>query len=214
MRAAHTKTTDIDPAPNSDQLAAIEKMISAELVDLDTTKSHPLLPHIYDAKFPPLLEREHARIAAGDKREQGIDMSRYEALEDPPPIIPPSGDVASEEIIGKWRRLLEHAYTTSSFLGWRQTNLALLEKYGNKAWPISNWAVEADLRTLEKDLAEMKNRIQELEESRRQMQGSVQGEMVGLEEAWRKGIGRMIETQAAAEELRHQILERRREAAS
>jgi len=49
-----------------------------------------------------------------------------------------------------------------------------------------------------------------LERERRTRQNGVKGEMEGLEEAWRTGVGRHIEVMAACEGVRRHILERRR----
>jgi pre-mRNA-splicing factor SPF27 len=38
--------------------------------------------------------------------------------------------------------------------------------------------------------------------------------MQSLENTWRQGVGRMLETQAAAEKLRLEILERKRQGAT
>jgi pre-mRNA-splicing factor SPF27 len=45
---------------------------------------------------------------------------------------------------------------------------------------------------------------------RRSQQQSVQGEIQTLEGTWKKGVGRVLETEVAAEGLKQQILEKRR----
>jgi len=46
--------------------------------------------------------------------------------------------------------------------------------------------------------------------ARKSAQEGVAGEIVGLGETWRRGVGRVLETEVAAEGLRREILERRR----
>lgn len=89
-------------------------------------------------------------------------------------------------------------------------NLSLLETYGKNAWLISNSQLEDVLRRLEGEVDGVKTEGEEVERERRGVQESAAAEMRGLEDGWRRGVGRMIETQAAAERLREEILERRR----
>ena len=46
---------------------------------------------------------------------------------------------------------------------------------------------------------------------RRRVQEGVAGEMRGLEEAWKKGVGSVLETEVAIERLRAQVRERLRQ---
>lgn len=45
---------------------------------------------------------------------------------------------------------------------------------------------------------------------RRRVQDEVGGELKGLEETWKRGVGRVLETEIATEGLRQQVLERQR----
>lgn len=110
----------------------------------------------------------------------------------------------------QWSQALRQAYTSHAYLSGRQMNLALLERYGKNAWLVGNSQVEEELRTLEKELAETRRQGEEVDEQRRRAQETVSGELEGLEEAWRNGIGRAIEAEVAGEGLRRQILEKSR----
>ena len=66
------------------------------------------------------------------------------------------------------------------------------------------------MRDLEKEVAEAKKEVEGLERERRTRQNGVKGEMEGLEEAWRTGVGRHIEVMAACEGVRKEILVQRR----
>lgn len=130
-------------------------------------------------------------------------MSRYEV-----PSAPESNDVA------EWRAALRQAYASSEYLSSRLTNLGLLETYGKNAWLIGNSQLEDILKVLEQEVSKAKTEVEEVEAARRRAQEGVKGEMEGLEQAWRTGVGRMIEVEVASEGLRREILERRRAAAS
>jgi pre-mRNA-splicing factor SPF27 len=180
-------------------------LLAQELKTVDTSAPHEHLPHAYAPRWPSALVKEHSRIESGVDREQGVDMSRYEAIEVPEED---SGDSA------EYRDALKKAYAQSSYLSWREMNLGMLEKYGKNSWLISNSQLEHILKQLEIELAESKRALAEEESLRKTQQEAVAGEMLGLDEGWKKGIGKIIETELAVEDLRQQILERRRATAS
>lgn len=75
---------------------------------------------------------------------------------------------------------------------------------------MANSQLEDILRELEKEVAAARAVVEDVEQQRRSMQESGRGEMKGLEREWRERVGRVVETQAAAEGLRREILRRRR----
>jgi len=130
---------------------------------------------------------------------RGIDRARYEALEAP-----------SSQEETEWRAALHQAYTSSTYLSARSTSLSLLDTYGKNAWLISNSQLEDLLRAQERALAERKAEIDHVVIERKNAQEAVGAEITGLEENWRRGVGRTLETEVAAEAVRREILERRR----
>lgn len=92
----------------------------------------------------------------------------------------------------------------------RHENLALLEESGKNAWLIGNSQLEEILRGLEKELAEMKEAAETVNKERKMAQEARHGELVGLEESWKRGVGAILDVELAAENLRLQILEQRR----
>ena len=173
---------------------------------------HPsLIPSAsYAPKFSEALEKEHARLAADpNSKITSIDLSRYEALE-PPPNTDPTSDEDKPELLAQWNDTLKKAYASSEYLRSRLTELGLLEKFGKNAWLISNSQLEDILKALETDLAGMKAQVEATEAARRAQQENIKGEVVALEGSWKRGVGRVLETEVAAEGLRREILERRR----
>ena len=130
----------------------------------------------------------------------GIDLTRYEAPEKP----------ADDSEIETWRKSLRQAYMSSSYLSGRLTNLSLLEEFGKNAWLISNSQLEDILRDLEKELSEQKEAVENINKSRKAAQEESRAELVGLEEAWKQGVGKAIEVQLATDGVRREILQRRR----
>ena len=75
---------------------------------------------------------------------------------------------------------------------------------------MGNSQLEDILKEIEAELAETRKQHEEVETLRRTQQESVLGEIKTLEDTWQKGVGRVLETEVAAEGLKQQILERRR----
>lgn len=151
----------------------------------------------------------HTGAAKDDKKKQtqlsAIDLSRYEVDDD--------DTAGGDDGTGELRARLSRAYTSQTYLRGRRAHLALLDSYGKNAWLVGNWQTEADLKSLEAELAETRKEVDLVTLRRQTAQNEAAGELRGLDETWRTGVGRVLETEAAAEELRLQILEARRQRA-
>ena len=194
----------IDATPSDQALASANALIQAELASQDQSILHPSIPEEQPSHFSDLIEAEHARISSNLPKDEdaGIDLTRYEALD-----APAKGDPQA------WKSTLAQAYASGEYLRGREVNLGLLETYGKNAWLIGNSQLENMLKGLEREVDGMKMELESAERERRGAQESAAAEMVALDGGWKKGVGRMIETQAAAERLREEILARRRAAA-
>ena len=138
-----------------------------------------------------------------------IDLSRYEAPE--PPARTSDAEGNSTPNLDEWRQTLQKAYTASSHLAMRHENLALLEENGKNAWLIGNSQLEDILRGIEKELTETKETAEAVNKERKIAQEARKGELMGLEESWKRGVGAILDVELAAEGLRMQILEQRRQ---
>jgi pre-mRNA-splicing factor SPF27 len=178
-------------------------LIAAELATDASSTLHPLIPA--EPIFNPseLIEQELQRKAAGLPITGGIDLSRYEQPETP----------SEENDVEAWNHSLRMAYTSSTYLSGRKSNLMLLEELGKNAWLIGNSQLEAILRQLERELNELNAAAESVNKSRKAAQEVSRGEMIGLEETWKRGIGRILEVEVAVEETRRRILEKRRQQA-
>jgi pre-mRNA-splicing factor SPF27 len=79
---------------------------------------------------------------------------------------------------------------------------------------VGNYHLEGELKALERELAETKREIDLLTLQRKEAQELAGPELASLEETWKRGVGRMLETEAAAEALRREVLELRRRMAA
>ncbi|RAL09902.1 pre-mRNA-splicing factor SPF27 family protein [Aspergillus homomorphus CBS 101889] len=207
INESHDSLPYIEAEPSTSARAAAERLITAELSADSQTTLHPSIPGCPEPQFSPLMQQEVDRKASGLPLTGGIDLSRYEAPE--PPARASDGSPNLEE----WRRTLQKAYTASSHLSMRHDNLALLEENGKNAWLIGNSQLEDILRGLEKELAETKEAAESVNKERKMAQEANKGELEGLEETWKRGVGAILEVELAAEGLRMQILEQRRQLA-
>ena len=193
----------IDVGPSEEALAAARALIDAESSQDTPRALHPSIPDAPEPKFSLLLQAELDRLETRQENEGGIDLTRYDALD-----APAKGDVQN------WRETLRRAYISAEYLRWREVNLALLETYGKNAWLVGNSQLEDLLKELEREIDTAKTELERVNQARMASQGNVAAEMQNLDETWRRGVGRMIEAQAAGEGLKQEILERRRHAVS
>ncbi|KAI2470958.1 Pre-mRNA-splicing factor SPF27 [Annulohypoxylon bovei var. microspora] len=202
----HESLPYVDPEPTSAEREAAESLIAAEQSTLPpsststSTSTSTSLPPLREPNFSPLIASELTRISAKQPLA-AIDLSRYEA---PEPSSPSASDAAALQT------KLSHAYTAGTYLRGRQTHLQLLDSYGKNAWLVGNWQLEAELRALERDLEDAKREIDVVNIQRRRVQDEVGGELRGLDETWKRGVSRVLETEIATEGLRQQVLERQR----
>lgn len=136
-------------------------------------------------------------------------MKRYEDL-DAPENTTPTSDEERPELLQRWNKALKQAYTSSEYVQGRLTQLGLLEKFGKNAWLVGNSQLEDILKGIEAELADLRKQQEEAEMLRQSQQNNASGEIKTLEETWKKGVGRVLETEVAAEGLKLQILEKRR----
>ncbi|KAJ9638113.1 hypothetical protein H2204_004424 [Knufia peltigerae] len=189
----------IDPEPTAAQKERARVLIDKELPADYLTTPHPSLPPLHETKFSELMSKELERVAVGQPMQGGIDMGRYEA--------PENEDVADLDVQAK-RCALRQAYVASTFLSGRQDNLQLLDEYGKNAWLVSNDRSEEILKDLERTLARLKSETDVINKSRKVTQEAHKAELFGLQDAWRRGIGQILEIEVATEELRHLIYDR------
>ncbi|KAI0009951.1 Pre-mRNA-splicing factor SPF27 [Xylariaceae sp. FL0662B] len=198
----HESLPYIDPEPTPAERAAAESLIASELRDT----SPPTLPLPQEQPtFSPLITAELTRVASKQPL-RAIDLSRYEAPDSSSSPTPTSPSTSSPSALAR-------AHTAHAYLTARHAHLRLLDAYGRNAWLVGNWQLEAELARLERELAAARRDVDLVNLRRRgaQNDAAAGAELRGLEDAWRRGVGRVLETEVAAEALRQEVLRRRRE---
>lgn len=100
------------------------------------------------------------------------------------------------------------------YLSGRHSNLTLLDEFGKNAWLIGNSQLEHLLQELEQELTRLKDDVENVNKARKAAQENSRGELLGLEETWKHGIGKILEVQVAGAGLRQLILERKNNSGS
>ncbi|EGR50633.1 uncharacterized protein TRIREDRAFT_57923 [Trichoderma reesei QM6a] len=206
--AYHESLPYIDPEPSPEALSAARALIASEQStssSSSSSSSSAALPPLKEPSFSPAISAQLSRIQSSQPPQPPLDLSRYEAQELPPPPSSDSSSPPSEATAQATRRALQNAFVSSSYLSSRAQNLALLDAHGRNAWLLSNYHLEAELRSLERDLAAAKRDIDLVNAARAARQTDVKAEMQTLEHNWREGVGRVLETEIAVQELREQI---------
>jgi pre-mRNA-splicing factor SPF27 len=108
------------------------------------------------------------------------------------------------------QKTLAQAYTSHTYLSSRLTQLQRLETSGKEEWLASNEVLVSILAGLERELQGTKEGIDRVVLERQVAQEAVKGEVEMLERSWREGVGKVLETEVAAESLRVRMLEERR----
>ncbi|KAM0341541.1 hypothetical protein ACHAPU_009989 [Fusarium lateritium] len=183
--AYHESLPYVDQEPTPEDLAAARALITAE------ASSQPPKPTSnIEPSFSPAITTELERISNSTPLAP-LDLSRYEA---PSPSAPPATALPASAV-------------AQSYLSSRLTNLQLLEKWGKNAWLLGNHGLEAELQALERELAATKREVDIVNLERQKRQTAVGAEIKTLDDTWRAGVGRVLETEVAVEELRGKIRE-------
>jgi len=196
---SHDSLPYIDREPTDAEKDRVRALINRELPADYLTTPHSSLAPLSETKFSELFSKEIERVAAGQPMEGGIDMARYEA--------PENEDLDTTDPKAN-RFALRQAYIASTFLSGRTTNLQLLDEFGKNAWLVSNSQAEEILQDLERALARVKAETDELNKARKAAQEAHKGELLGLQDTWKRGVGQILEIQVATDELRQLIYDR------
>ncbi|KIJ08755.1 hypothetical protein PAXINDRAFT_18124 [Paxillus involutus ATCC 200175] len=134
----------------------------------------------------PLLAAELARVEAHQPLPP-LDTVRYQL---PAPTSSPGTD---EE----WREALRNAHAQLEHQRLRQTNLALLQTYGQNTWRINNYLLEETAKQSEKALEEMKQLTTDLNRDRKNSQTRYGVQLTSLETRWTEVLSSILQIEMA-----------------
>ena len=202
LAKSHDSLPYIDTEPSTTDRVRAHDLVAAQLPISYSNVLHPSVSELPDLRLTPAMQEEYQRksMDQSSRIKGGVDMHRYEAPEEP----------LNDTDVADWRRTLTNAYTSATYLSNRHDNLVLLEDYGKNTWLIGNSQLESISENIQKELDSIKTDTEEVNRARKSAQEGSRSEMEALEEAWRNGVGRIIEVQIATAGLRQEILERQR----
>ena len=190
---------DIDNDVTQYERDTAEALINKELRSTRRNVPHPSLPPLNEPRSSELIPKEVERVAAGVKPKSGIDLTRYDV-----PDIP-----SSNADVKAWRDALRQAYSASSYLSSRQTNLQLLEELGKNAWLVSNSQLDEMVNSQERELDRLKSETESVNKERKAAQEASRGEITALDATWKEGIERLVKVQLATDQLRQELRQRK-----
>jgi pre-mRNA-splicing factor SPF27 len=197
-----------DPPLSPEQHESFRTRIQTYLPVNYKTRPHHDVDTDIEVNFAKWVLEEGQRVAEDRPlpEGEGIDLSRYEAdALEPPPRTTPTSDEDRPELLQQWRETLQRAYSTSTYLSGRLTNLSLLETYGKNAWLVGNSQLEDVLRDLEREIERKRKEVEGVEELRRVQGERLRPQMDALEQEWKRAVGGIVDVQLATEELRSKI---------
>jgi len=192
----HINHLDIDKPLTPETTSLITSLITAELPSDHLTTPHPLLPDLAASSLSPAIQAELDRVDSKIPLT-AIDTARYSQL---------SAPTDSDELPSA----LQQAFSTSTHLSNRVTNLTLLSTFGQNSWLIGNSQMEGVLAELERELENVKEETNEVNRERKRKQVEVKDELERLEKRWREGVSKVLEVEVASELVFRETLERRR----
>ncbi|KAN0100827.1 Pre-mRNA-splicing factor SPF27 [Tylopilus felleus] len=148
---------------------------------------HPRVPP------PPELFKNNSLLAA--------ELARVEAHQPLPPLdtvryqLPaPTSTPGTDE---EWRAAIRNAHAQLEHQRLRQTNLALLQTYGQNAWRINNYLLEETAKQSEAALEELKEFTTELNRERKNSQTRYGAQLTTLETRWTELLSSILQIEMA-----------------
>ncbi|RMZ89736.1 hypothetical protein DV736_g3038, partial [Chaetothyriales sp. CBS 134916] len=201
---SHDSLPYIDSNISGSDREEADALIFSELGKINQEPLHPSLQPLHESGTSELIHKEIGRVSTGQSWQGGIELSRYEAPDEP----------SLDDNAQIWHKALRTAYISSAYLAGRRINLGLLEELGKNAWLISNSQLDEILKSLDQESEHLHQETDLVNRERKAMQESAKAEIVALEDTWKRGVGQLIEVQLATDRLRQEILQRRRGAPS
>ncbi|RMZ76575.1 hypothetical protein DV737_g4745, partial [Chaetothyriales sp. CBS 132003] len=174
---SHDSLPYIDPDASGSDREEADALISRELRKINQEALHPSLQPLHGLSTSELMRKEIDRVSTGSSWEGGIELSRYEAPDEP----------GLDDNAQIWHKALRTAYTSSAYLAGRGINMSLLEELGKNAWLISNSQLDDILKSLDKELELLKQETDLVNRERKAMQESAKPEIIALEDTWKRG---------------------------
>ncbi|VDL60821.1 unnamed protein product [Hymenolepis diminuta] len=142
-----------------------------------------------------VMRTEYHRLANRLPMEM-LSMKRYEL---PPPPTSKLTDLRA------WQEAIENAHAQLEHQVIRLNNLELMTEFGSTVWKTYNEELEKILKKHEKELLEIRRRVQEINWQRKQEQTKSGETLTRLEEEWVSLVGKNYEIEQAILDLEQEL---------
>ncbi|CAI7741399.1 unnamed protein product [Closterium sp. NIES-53] len=187
-----------DPAVRAEVNRLVqEEMRRSPRTPADILSELPPVPELR-SELLPMFARECERVRAGRPPTLAVDTGRYEGAGKGP-----AGRGAEDP--NAWKGAVKAAMVQLQHQDTRHENLDLMLRFGPNAWKVHNQHLEAFLAKAQREVAERKREIELLNRDRRLNQQAAAVELGRLEQAWREGVQKNADIQAACAQLEAQI---------
>lgn len=174
------------------------------LVEEETRRYRPtknyldyLPPANYSAFETEIMKTEFERMQA----RLPLDMMNMKRYELPPPPAGKMTDVAA------WNECVDNSQAQLEHQALRILNLEMLQEYGSNAWKSYNDTLVKMLEQAQKQLAELKKKIQEINWQRKNEQSQAGSKLKELENSWVGLVSKNYEIERACVELEKELAE-------
>ncbi|KAI0296633.1 breast carcinoma amplified sequence 2 [Russula brevipes] len=175
----------------------VQHELAVETQKIQQEVLHPRVPPPLDLfANNPLLSAELERVGARQPLA-AVDTARYQLTLSS--AVTPSSD---EE----WKSALDGVYAQLEHQRIRHNNLALLQQYGNNAWRVHNYLLEADAKKAEKLLEELKEQTTSLNRERKNTQTRLGDRLTSLESRWTELISSILQIELANVALEAEVV--------
>ncbi|KAL4220943.1 Pre-mRNA-splicing factor SPF27 [Mactra antiquata] len=174
------------------------------LVEEETRRYRPtknyleyLPPAQYNQFETEIMKTEFERMQSRLPMEM-MNMKRYELPQ------PPAGKMTD---FSAWNECVENSQAQLEHQALRILNLELLQEYGSNAWKCYNEILVKMLEQAQKQLAELKKKIQEINWQRKSEQSEAGGKLKDLENSWVGLVSKNYEIERACVEMEKELAE-------
>ncbi|XP_067685525.1 pre-mRNA-splicing factor SPF27-like [Haliotis asinina] len=174
------------------------------LVEEETRRYRPtknyldyLPPPNYNAFETEMMKNEFERLQARLPMEM-MNMKRYEL---PTPTAGKMTDISA------WTECLENSQAQLEHQALRILNLDLMQEYGASAWKMYNGVLSQMLDQAQKQLQDLRKKIQEINWQRKNEQSVAGSKLEQLESSWVGLVSKNYEIERACAEVEKEIQE-------
>ncbi|XP_046355967.1 pre-mRNA-splicing factor SPF27-like [Haliotis cracherodii] len=174
------------------------------LVEEETRRYRPtknyldyLPPPIYNSFETEMMKNEVERLQARLPMEM-MNMKRYEL---PTPAAGKMTDISA------WTECLENSQAQLEHQALRILNLDLMQEYGSSAWKMYNGVLSHMLEQAQKQLQDLRKKIQEINWQRKNEQSVAGSKLEQLESSWVGLVSKNYEIERACAEVEKEIQE-------